>query len=237
MRIRQLIASEYKRLGWDEVADEPAADQKLRATILGLGAYAEEPTIIQTALDKFRASKKDGSASLPSELRSIIYSVPAKQNTAGAVAYLLEQHDKTNNSDLKSDIAAALTSTREVSVAKQLLKRLKDASVVKPQDADRWLVYLLRNRYVGDIAWQWMVDNWQWLEATYSHDKSYDYLPRYAASACNTAAAARRFKDFFGPKQDQITLKRNILMGIEEIANRVAWLERDLPAVQAFLSK
>jgi aminopeptidase N len=235
--VQALVASEYIRLGWDEIVGESAADQKQRATILGLGAYAEDPEIVKTALAKFEAAKKTGPVSLPSELRAIIYSVPVKMNIDGAVDYLIQQHDKTSNSDLQSDIAAALTTTREINVAERLLTRIKDAKLIKPQDADRWLVYLIRNRFVGDTAWQWMVDNWGWLEETYSQDKSYDYLPRYAASACNTSAAAERFQAFFEPKQDQITLQRNILMGIEEITNRVAWLERDLPAVQAYFNK
>jgi aminopeptidase N len=150
---------------------------------------------------------------------------------------LLDLHDKSSNSDLKSDIAGALTTTREESVATRLLARITDAKLIKPQDADRWLAYLLRNHYVGDTAWNWMVDNWSWLEETYKADKSYDYLPRYAAGACNTAATAERYRLFFEPKLDQISLKRNIAVGIEEIANRVAWLERDLPSVQAFLKK
>jgi aminopeptidase N len=234
--IRKLITSEYKRLGWDEIKDESAADQKLRATILGLGAYAESPRIVKTALQKFEASKKDP-ASLSSEIRGIIYSVPVKTATPGAVDYLLDLHDKSSNSDLKSDIAGALTTTREESVATRLLARITDAKLIKPQDADRWLAYLLRNHYVGNTAWNWMVDNWSWLEETYKADKSYDYLPRYAAGACNTAATAERYCLFFEPKLDQISLKRNIAVGIEEIANRVAWLEHDLPSVQAFLKK
>ncbi len=234
--IRLLIAQQYDRLGWDEIEGESAADQKLRAIILGLGSYAEEPKIVATAIKKFSVAKTKP-LSLPSELRSIVYSVAVRENASGAVDYLLQLHDETSNSELKSDISAALSSTRQVAVANKLLGRLKNAELVKPQDADRWLAYLLRSYYVGDIAWQWMVTNWGWLEETYGADKSYDYIPRYAAGACNTKASAERYKKFFKPKTTQIALKRNIVIGIEEIANRVAWLERDLPSIQTFFSK
>ncbi|TAH33161.1 hypothetical protein EYC59_05505, partial [Candidatus Saccharibacteria bacterium] len=118
--------------------------------------------------------------------------------------------------------------------ASQLLARLKDSKLVKPQDVDRWLVYLLRNRYTRTIAWQWMVDNWQWLQETFKNDKSYDYLPRYAASCVNTREYQQKFKDLFESKLDQPLLKRNIQLGLEEIETRVSWLERDLASVQAF---
>jgi hypothetical protein len=59
-------------------------------------------------------------------------------------------------------------------------------------------------------------------------------LPRYAAGACNTAEWAKKYEEFFTPKMNQITLKRNIQLGLEEIAARVAWLSRDLAGVQKF---
>ena len=231
--IRPLIAIEYKRLGWKERPDESAADRKLRALIIGLGAYAEEPAIIKEALTRF-ASCQAGNHTTPNELRAIIFTVAVKEKASGAFEYLMDLHDRTTNSDLKTDIMAALTATKDTSEAKRLLDRLQDASLVRPQDADYWLIYLLRNRYVRTAAWDWMVVNWQWIVATYAHDKSYDNFPRYAASVCNTPAWAGKYADFFGPKEGEIALKRNIQIGLAEIDTRVRWLQRDLPAMQRF---
>jgi aminopeptidase N len=79
-----------------------------------------------------------------------------------------------------------------------------------------------------------MEDNWGWIVTTYSNDKSYDMMPRYAAMACSTAAEGERYRTFFAPKVNEVPLKRNIEIGLEEIASRVAWLERDLASVQRF---
>jgi len=231
--LRELIAKQYERLGWQEQPGEPSTDQKLRATILGLGAYAEEPNIVKKSLALFEQYKTKPDT-VPAELRGIVFTVPVKQATPGALDYLLELHENTQNSDLQADICAAATATRSAAEATKLLTRLKDAKLVKPQDADRWLVYLIRNRYVKDTAWQWMVDNWGWIEETYEHDKSYDMLPRYAASAVNTPGCADKYRAFFEPKRDQLVLQRNIDMGLEEITARLAWLARDLKPVQTF---
>ncbi|MDB5181586.1 MAG: putative Aminopeptidase [Candidatus Saccharibacteria bacterium] len=231
--IRNLIIKQYERLGWDEKDGESAADQKLRATIIGLGSYAEDPAITERALRAFEEYKQN-SSSVSSEIRAIVFGVPVKQGDKAAFDYLLKLHDETNNSDLKADVSAALTVTRSQEAASQLLERIKDAAIVKPQDADRWLVYLMRNRYTRETAWNWMVSEWSWIEKTYSNDKSYDYMPRYAASVCNTRGWAEKYRTFFEPKQDQIVLKRNILIGLEEIENRIKWLERDLPAVRDY---
>lgn len=231
--VRELIAKEHKRLGWDEKADEPAADRKLRATIIGLGAYSDDPSIIDRALELYTSYKKDP-AMVPNELRSIALGVAVKQKMPGAFDYLLRLHDKTDNSDLKSDIASALALTHSKSEASKLLNRLTDNALVKPQDADRWLIYLLRNLHTREAAWGWMTKNWDWIEKTYKNEATYDNWPRYAASVCNTKAWANKYLQFFGPKQDQVALKRNIIIGLEEIDNRIAWLERDLKPVQEF---
>ena len=68
----------------------------------------------------------------------------------------------------------------------------------------------------------------------FKNDKSYDYLPRYAASCVNTREYQQKFRDLFESKQDQTLLKRNIQLVFEEIETRVAWLERDLGSVQEF---
>jgi aminopeptidase N len=231
--VLKLIAKEYQRLGWEEKASEPAEDQKLRALVISLGAYAEQPDILDTANQLFKTYQKD-SASVPAELRGIAFSVPIREGDANALDYLLKLHDETASSDLKADITAAACATESPKGAEQLLERIKHPQLVKPQDADRWLVYLLRNRHTKQVAWQWMEDNWDWLEETYSEDKSYDNLPRYAASVANTPAWAKKYQAFFDPKQDQLVLARNIQIGKAEIAARVAWLQRDLASVQRY---
>jgi aminopeptidase N len=231
--VNTLVASQVARLGWQSIADQSPADQKLRALALGLSAYADNEDTVATATRMFAAYAADNVA-LPAELRGLVFVIPIKNGDAAAFDFLLQLHDTTQNSDLKSDACDALTATRDTDRASQLLARLKDPKLIKPQDVDRWLVYLLRNRYTRVTAWDWMVTNWQWLEDTFKNDKSYDYLPRYAASCVNTAAYKQKFHDLFDDKQEQILLKRNIQLGFEEIETRVAWLERDLPSVQTF---
>ncbi len=231
----KLVATQYERLGWEEKPGEAAADQKLRALIIGSAGYAENEAVLAKTKEMF-TDYKDKQVALPPELRALVFALQIKQGDDEAFAFLLDQHDATSNSDLQGDIADGVTATRNPEKASVLLTRLKDSKLVKPQDADRWLVYLLRNRYTRATAWQWMVDNWQWLEDTFKNDKSYDYLPRYAASCVNTREYQQKYKDLFESKVDQLLLKRNITIGHEEIENRVSWLERDLASVQNFFS-
>lgn len=231
--IGELVKAQVARLGWEEKENESAADQKLRSLALGLSAYAEDPATVQKATDLFAQYKNSGAA-LPAELRALVFVIPVKNGDNDAFDFLINLHDTTANADLQGDACDALTATRDPKKAEILLARLKDPKLVKPQDVDRWLVYLLRNRYTRATAWDWMVANWNWLEETFSNDKSYDYLPRYAASCVNTREYQQKFRDLFESKQDQVALTRNITMGMAEIETRVTWLERDLASVQKF---
>ncbi|HEX9153603.1 MAG TPA: ERAP1-like C-terminal domain-containing protein, partial [Candidatus Saccharimonadales bacterium] len=231
--IRELIETQYTRLGWEEKPNEPSQDTKLRGTIIGLGVYAEHPEILARALELFETYKKDNKAVNP-ELRGIIFGAAVRHNSGNAFEYLIKLDETTSNVDLKQEIIGSLTLTRQDKQIATLLERLKDSDQVRQQDVDHWLVYMLRSRYSRKQSWKWLRDNWDWIEKTFSGDKSYDYFPRYAASAFNTRPLMEEYKDFFGPKKDQVVLARNITMGIEEIGNRVAWLERDLACVQNY---
>ena len=225
----------YEQLGWKPQHNESPHDTKLRATAIGALLYADDEPATNTAMKLYAAWAND-SAEPTAELRSLILATPIKLGKRAAFDHLLHIHDTTSNGDLQSDICDALTATRSSKWAAELLARLPDGKLTKPQDVDRWLVYLLRNRYTRETAWQWMVDNWQWLEDTFSNDKSYDYLPRYAATCVTTREYETKYREFFEPKTNQPLLRRNIELGIEEISTRLAWLERDLSEVQKFFN-
>lgn len=233
--IRTLTEKQYARLGWEEKVDEPSTDQKLRATIIGLGAYAENPHIIAHAKELFGAYKSDPSV-VAAELRGIVFAVAIKEGIEGTVEYLLDLYKSSQNSDLQRDIAGALTATRSTETATLLLKTLQDSSIVKPQDADRWTFYLLRNRYVRTTAWEWMEANWEWISDTYSKEGTFDYWPRYAASVCANEEWQEKYKSFWTPLMQFPMLKRNIEIGFEEIQTRIEWLERDCKDIQQYFA-
>jgi aminopeptidase N len=229
--LRRLITPQYTRLGWQEAPDEHSQDTKLRATIIALGVYAEHPEITAEALRLFAAYQQDATA-VGSELRSVVFCAAIRHEVAGAFDYLLSIDEHTSNVDLKQDVMAALAATKDSNDISRLLDRLKDGSKVRQQDIDHWLINLLRSRYGRSQAWSWLQANWSWIEKTFAGDKSYDSLPRYAASAFNTRQLLDEYRAFFGPLEEQPILSRNIRMGIEEIENRVSWLERDIVAVR-----
>jgi len=234
--LRTLIETQYQRLGWKEKVGESSDDTKLRATIIGLGVYSDHEAITKHALSLFPAYLKDSNA-VSSELRDIVFGVAVREALPGAFDYLVKLHETTQDIRLREDAMSALTITRSPAEAVKLLARVTDPHKVRAQDADIWLVFLLRNRYTREVAWQWFRDNWGWIEKIFKDDQTYDSFPRYAASAFNTRKLLEEYKTFFQPKVVQPALARNIAMGIEEIENRVAWLERDLAGIQTYFAE
>ena len=226
----------YEKLGSRPNVADTEDDSKLRATILGLLSYAEYAPLRDNLLAVYRSTGGDLGA-LDGELRGLVLTAVTRYGKQEEIDYLIEQYGTSSNADIKSDLCAALTNTKDPQLVARLLARVTDPKYVRPQDVDYWFVYLMRNRYGRELTWQWMVDNWQWIEDTFKNDKSYDTLPRYAASALSTREWLARYEEFFMPLREQAALTRVIDLGIEEIKGRADWLERDGESVRARLTQ
>ncbi len=230
----RVAAKQFARLGWDMQTGEPETDTKLRATILGLMVYAEDSAVLAEAKKRYDTLELDA---MDPELRPLLLSAVVRHFADKAAAEkLFEQYKSTHSSDLQLDICAGLTSTRDPEVIAMLLGMLIDTKAIRTQDTSRWFAYLVRNREARTSAWQWMKDNWGWIETTFGGDKSYDSFPRYSATGLVTRDQLADYKAFFEPKKSVAALNRVISMGISEIEGRVEVIERDGEAVRAALT-
>ena len=221
----ELARKNFDRLGWEQIDDEPDEDTKLRSTILGLMAYSENQDIIDKAFELYESVNLE---ELDAELRPLILSIVMRHSKDRSVfTNLLAAYQSTPAAETKLDICAGLTSTREENEISILLDAIKDPEVIKSQDAARWFVYLIRNRYGREQTWQWLQKNWEWVEKTFGGDKSYDDYPRYSASGLRTTQQLEEYKSFFAPMREEPSLTRAIDIGVREIEGRIELLERD----------
>ena len=223
--VGNLANKQYEKLGWTPKPNEPETDTKLRSTIISLMLYAELPEAIEIADNLFKSTEID---QLDPELRCLILASVVRQGQNDKIIdNLVNIYKTTELSDLKQDINVALTSTQKPEVISKLLNISKDESVVRVQDNFRWIVYLLRNKYGRNLTWQWIRDNWDWINKAFSGDKSYDDYPRFAATALSTKKQLDEYCEFFNPLLSDPSLTRVIKIGINEIKNRIDVLERD----------
>lgn len=227
-----LAKSQFEKLGWSQHSGESESDTKLRSLIIGLMLYGEDPAVESHCRKLF----EQGIESIDSELRHLVIAsrVKSSEDTL-IVTDLLKRYQSTHSSDLRDDICAGLTSTKNPAHVTLLLQAMTDSSVVRRQDVFRWFAYLVRNRYARDVTWQWMTSNWDWIETNFAGDKSYDYFPQYAANGLVTRNQLDNYKTFFEPKRRIPALTRAINLGVKEIEGRLDILEADGKAVRARL--
>ena len=187
--------------------------------------YSEDKEVLNEAKTRFDNNKLED---LPTETRALIISANVRHfETPEMIENLFTAYKNTPSNDLQNDIAIGLTSTKNPETAEKILANIKDSNVIRPQDASRWFVYLIRTRENRQIAWNWLKENWAWVEDTFGEDKSYDDFIRYAATALLTPNELDDFRQFFEPMENIPALARTIKLGITEISARVELIERD----------
>lgn len=219
----------FEELDWDEKDGESDDDRERRTTALSLMIYSEDKEVLNEAKTRFDNNKLED---LPTEIRALIISANVRNfETPEMIENLFATYKNTPSNDLQNDIAIGLTSTKNPETAEKILANIKDSNVIRPQDASRWFVYLIRTRESRQIAWNWLKENWAWVEDTFGEDKSYDDFIRYAATALLTPNELDDFRQFFESMMDIPALTRTIKLGITEISARVELIKRDKEAV------
>ena len=219
----------FEELGWDEKDGESDDDRERRTTALSLMMYSEDKEVLNEAKTRFDNNKLEN---LPTEIRALIISANVRHfETPEMIENLFATYKNTPSNDLQNDIAIGLTSTKNPKTAEKILANIKDSNIIRPQDASRWFVYLIRTRESRQIAWNWLKENWAWVEGTFGEDKSYDDFIRYAATALLTPNELDDFRQFFEPMENIPALARTIKLGITEISARAELIKRDKEAV------
>ncbi|MCA9341773.1 M1 family metallopeptidase [Candidatus Saccharibacteria bacterium] len=227
-----LANEQYKRLGWSAQIGESTDDTLLRPLILGMMSYSEDLEV----LGQVNRLYLQGIESIDPEIRPVIIASFVSHNgDLDVINQLLEIYRTTTSVDLQDDIASGITAARHPEQISQLIKTLTDTKTIRPQDNARWFVYLIRNRYAREATWQWMRQNWSWIDQQFGGDKSFDYYPRYAASGLMTSEQRDQYATFFSPKRDVPALTRVIDLGLAEIDARLELLDRDGEAVRSML--
>lgn len=215
----------FEELGWDEKDGESDDDRERRTTALSLMIYSEDKEVLNEAKTRFDNNKLED---LPTEIRALIISANVRHfETPEMIDNLFTTYKNTSSNDLQNDIAIGLTSTKNPETAEKILANIKDSNIIRPQDASRWFVYLIRTRESRQIVWNWLKENWAWVEDTFGEDKSYDDFIRYTATALLTPNELNDFQQFFEPMENIPALARTIKLGITEISARAELIERD----------
>jgi aminopeptidase N len=231
--VRKLVAVQLKRLGWQEIDNEPYFDKLLRPTILALAATSDETSVVDEALHRFNTMKTP--EDLPPDLRGLIYVTAARKGDAKTFDKLLKMHNDSSSGEERMTLSAALTAFEQPELIKRALA-LINTDDVRIQDATFWIAYSFGNRHGRVLTWEWIVKHWAWLKTNMGTDLSFSRMPIYAARAFSDAGFLPKYKKFFESVMSP-SLERSYKQGIEMIEWQSDWKKRDLATIKAYFAQ
>ena len=207
-----------------------------RPYALSAAMYAQNPQAIAAAHDLFTANA-DHLDGLSADVRPYVLRNEVKNfGSATLFDQLIAAYRQTSDASYKSDIAAAVTSTSDQALIAKLITDFEDANTVKPQDLRAWYRGVLSNADGQQAAWDWLRNDWQWLEDTVGGDMEFTTYITVTTGIFHTPARLAEFKAFFEPKINTPGLTREITMDISVIESRVALIEAEKSAVNAAIA-
>ncbi len=231
--IRNLVATQLQRLGWDEQSGDSHFDRLLRPTILSLAAAADDEATVKEALARFDAMQKP--EDVAPDIRGVVYATAARKGAQPAFDKLWDMHNKSQNSEERVTLSAALTSFEHDEQIDLALSKITTDDV-RLQDAMYWIAYSFTNRFARDATWQWLKTNWQWLKDHIGDDLSFYRMPTYAARVQSDSKFLPEFEAFFAAHMSP-AFERPIKQAVETIQWQAAWRDRDLQAVKDYFSQ
>lgn len=228
--IGNLIQKQLARLGWEPSKGESHFDTLLRPSILGFASFAEVPEVMNEINKRFQIMKAPEDC--PPDLRGVIWNTIARHGGQAEFEKFLKWHNESTNSEVRVTLSSVLTGFEDPKLTSRALEIAKTKDV-RLQDAAYWIAFAMMNRFARDTAWQWMKDNWDWLQENLGTDLSFPRFPLFAAKVFTGDKYLKEFNDFFEPKMSP-TLERSIKQGTEIIQWHTDWYNRDHDAVLKF---
>ncbi|QAS70535.1 M1 family metallopeptidase [Oenococcus sicerae] len=240
-QLRQLFdhlsSSQVARLGWSSATDESIDDQLIRPYVLSASLFAKNPNTIKSAHDLFEKNRQQLS-SLSADIRLFVLRNEIQNfSDPDLFKQLLQDYRQSSDGSYKADLTAALTATTDPVLIKLLIDKFEDADTIKPQDLRAWFRGVLANDKGQQAAWDWIRQDWQWLEETVGGDMEFTTFITVIAIIFKTAQRLSEFKAFFEPKINVAGLTREITMDTRVIENRVNLVEKEHAAVNQAVSQ
>ena len=226
-----LSKDQVKRLGWLPKDGESNDDQLTRPYILSASLFARNNDSITQAHQIF-TENQDKLESLSADIRGLVLKNEV-QNFGSAELFdkLIKAYQQTADASFKQDLRMAIPNTTDPALIAKVVSYFEDADVIKPQDLRAWYRGLLANKAGQQAAWNWLRDEWQWLNDTVGGDMEFATFITVTAGVFHTPERLNEFKDFFEPKLNTPGLTREIKMDISVIESKVNLINKEQTAV------
>jgi aminopeptidase N len=231
--IRDLIANEIDRLGMKPKTNENHFDTLLRPIILGLAASSGVKSVIDFCHQQFKILTSHNPKAINPDFKSFVLNTIAKEGDHKDYDQMIKMHNESNLSEERTTLIAAITIFKQPELIDKTLKFIK-SSDVRSQDISYWVAYSFGNRFAKDKTWEWLKQNWKWLEDTLGTDLSFFRMPIYVARAFNEEKSLREYCDFFERRLTP-SFDRTYRQGLEIINIQATWKQRSFDKLDKFI--
>lgn len=202
----------------DHHQDLTVADRQIVPTVISRELYAGNEAVVKSMTSM---GISDDVVKLNADLRPLAMSAAVQYGDGSPFKRLWDIYLITNDADLREDIAAALSRSRKADEIEYNLTQIRSGAV-RTQDKWSFIYYLMSNTVARPKAWQWLQDNWNWIEQTYYGDMSFDDFIRIAGATLSTPKELKEFDKLFGELAKRIpATERTVNIAREQITRRI----------------
>ena len=229
--VNNLTQKQVEHLGWQAQASDTDDDKRIRPLEIALALYADNSAVIKDGHQIFTEHKQNLNEIDASVRPYVLMNEVKNYNESGLVDRLIKEYQTATDPNYKDDLTDAITDTKDPAEIKKLIENFENAGVVKPQDLRSWFANVLANPKGEQFAWDWLRDQWSWLEKTVGGDMEFTTYITVASNIFHTEKRLEEFKEFFEPKVDQPGLGREIRMDTKNIESKVDVINAEKDAV------
>ncbi|HUY52982.1 MAG TPA: M1 family metallopeptidase [Candidatus Dormibacteraeota bacterium] len=232
--IKDLITNEMDRLGIKPIKGEDHFDTLLRPIILAMTASLDDKLIISFCNEQFKLMTSEKSVKdVNPDFKSFILYTVARHGSALEYDQMVKMHNQSNLSEERTTLITAITSFKQPELIDKTLKFIS-SEYVRSQDISYWIAYSFNNRFAKNKTWEWLKQNWKWLEDTIGTDLSFFRMPLYVARAFSEEKFIDEYQKFFVPILTP-SFERSYKQGMEVIAIQSAWRRNSSEKVKEFI--
>ena len=161
-----LSKDQVARLGWMPKAGESDEDIQMRPYILSASLYGKNEASEKQAHEIY-VEYQDKLASLSADIRAyVLINEVENYGSSDLTDKLVALYQATSDPSFKMDLEAAIVKSKDEKELKKIISWFENAEIVKPQDLRGWFRGVLSNAKGEQLAWDWIRDEWAWMEKT-----------------------------------------------------------------------
>ena len=222
------------KVGWDPQPGEGHLDALRRIIVLGSAGHYGVGGVLDQAKERFQRALEDPGSVHP-DLRAVVYGLTAQGGDAATYEAMWDLQRRAELHEEKLRLLGALCRFTDPDLLRETLRRTLTTDV-RSQDTVMLIGAVAAGRSGRDLAWDFLVDNWEELDRRYGSGGFALMRLVSIAGGFTTLERAQEVEDFFRDHPAPAAA-RTIQQSLEAIRLSARWLELNEQVVAGWLDE